>query len=489
MIETTAIFFAVVAISFFVSFLEDDGLKNSAGFVGFIVLSVLQKATTGLPVLAMMAVIYLFHEASKSSSVRNVFSVKNFFAASFMFGVPLVVGAAWTVYTDLVKAENEFGVQLTSGALSKWNWGTVAQRMSAELYGTVLWGRIFKENLSGVLGVAVILSGLAFASERKIKIILIVSFLLGVLPVFIFSNLHIVHSYYQSANAMFFIFALAVSLVAVFDGLRSKGVLLIFSIALVVSNYIAFAGGYFKVLQEVYTVENSREIKVSEILKRSMGHDQAFVAYGNDWSSSFAYLSERKSFTVPGWFEGYSKVLLSPEKYLGGYSLGAVVLCPVTYGPTVRQLIEWSKIDREWKVVEVSGCYISLPEGQALNLGGNVEVASCQGSLDYVGTVGEDTPRAVKVMGWTTISAEENLVPERVYVTLTDAAGVTSYEAVQYPRPDVSKFFGRPELGNSGFGRILDTSSLAGEYVVSIARLYDGRVESCQFREKLRVNN
>lgn len=489
MIETAALLFAVVAIRFFVDFLNGGGLKEAVGFVFFIVFSILQKATTGLPVLAVMAVVYFFYEINKNLSLIKCFSVRNFLVALFLFGVPLAVGASWTIYTDLLKAENEFGLQITSSALSRWNWGTISQRLSMELYGTVLWGRIFKENLSGVLGLAIIMAGVFFAAKKQTKIVIIISVLLGILPLLFFSNLHIVHDYYQSANVIFLIFALAVSLVDAFDEVDSKGGVLILAVVMVVNNYISFAGGYFKAVREVYTVENTKDLAVSFVLKKNMQDDEAFVAYGNDWNSSFAYFSERKSFTVPVWFKDYDEVLLSPEKYLGGYSLGGVVLCPVNNGPTVRQLVEWSSA-RGWKISEVTGCYISLPEKRALSSGAGIKVASCQGSLEYVGKVGGSIPNAAMVTGWTTISAETDLVPERVYVTLTDGAGVMTYhEAVQYPRPDVNKAFSRPDLGDSGFGRIFDTSSLAGGYGVGIARAHEGKLELCQFKEKLQVNN
>jgi hypothetical protein len=50
------------------------------------------------------------------------------------------------------------------------------------------------------------------------------------------------------------------------------------------------------------------------------------LVYGYDWSSEIAYYSERKAITVPEWGDP-SDVLRNIEKFTGGKSLGAIVVC------------------------------------------------------------------------------------------------------------------------------------------------------------------
>ena len=61
MIETTAVFFSVAAIKYFIDLvLVEKPLKSALLFLVFISLSILQKATTGLPVLALLSFVYLY---------------------------------------------------------------------------------------------------------------------------------------------------------------------------------------------------------------------------------------------------------------------------------------------------------------------------------------------------------------------------------------------------------------------------------------------
>ena len=60
MIETTAVFCSVAGISYFIEVLNGNrSWKTVTLFVLVMTLSILQKATTGLPVLAVMGFIYL----------------------------------------------------------------------------------------------------------------------------------------------------------------------------------------------------------------------------------------------------------------------------------------------------------------------------------------------------------------------------------------------------------------------------------------------
>ena len=91
----------------------------------FIVSSILQKATTGLPVLAILSLVYFylsFKEISLSTIGKNystsIFMLKKITMALIYFGIPLLIGIIWTLYTDHVKELNGLGSNLTSSALS-----------------------------------------------------------------------------------------------------------------------------------------------------------------------------------------------------------------------------------------------------------------------------------------------------------------------------------------------------------------------------------
>ncbi|MGY3642444.1 MULTISPECIES: phospholipid carrier-dependent glycosyltransferase [Pseudomonas] len=488
MIETMALFFAVLAIKYFLDFLNAKGKWAAAGFFVCISLAILQKATTGLPVLAVLAFVFLFYEIDRNKSIIGAISVKNIIWAVTLFALPIVIGYGWTFYTDIIKSKNEFGMSITSQSLSAWNWGTLTQRLSMPLYSDVIWSRIIKGNLSGIFGIAIILGALLLSKSNKLKFIIVAACALGILPLFIFTNLHLVHTYYQSANVIFLIFALAVAVAEGLEGARRTVISAIVFLALVLNNYGAFANDYFNKVHEDLNIGNSRDLMLGEALKRNMSHDEGLVVYGNDWSSSIAYYAEHKSFTVPDRFRNLNKVINTPEAYLGGLPLGAISSCPEAPVPTVRQLVDWKHNGTQWKAAEVWNCIVAFPE-KTIGLDLPKVKTDCQGNLDYVGDTTSKTPDTVQFKGWTTIDGSQNTIPSQVYITLTDANGaVKYYNAVQSYYYGVGDLFNRRDIVNAGFGRIIDTSTLSGKYTVGVERVVDQQMQVCQFSKELQVN-
>ena len=170
MIETAALFFSIAAIKYFVDIIQaKNSFKNQLFFVVFITLSILQKITTGLPVLALLCLVYFFLVLKRTNSLKNTFFDKKAILGLIYFGIPLAIGIGWSLYTDQVKTLNGLGVSLTSSALSEWNWGTLRQRFSFYFYVDLIWRRVFEQNLSGALGVAILMNALFFNANNSIK--------------------------------------------------------------------------------------------------------------------------------------------------------------------------------------------------------------------------------------------------------------------------------------------------------------------------------
>lgn len=497
MIETTAVFFSIAAIKYFIDIAQKRSLlKNTSLFLIFIILSILQKATTGLPVLVILGFVYLFLCIKELSSNQkgektstNVFLTKKIMLALLYFGLPLAIGVIWTLYTDHIKMLNGLGVNLTSSALTKWNWGSFSQRLSSDLYSGVLWGRMFVRNLSGPLGVIILMFALLSNAKNSIKLVIIISILMGLLPLFLFTNLHIVHSYYQTGNLIFLIYAIAVCVGHVLNNSFDKKIILVvLTMIMVISNYFWFVTEYLNIVKTDFNKVNARDYEVSEILKREIPEGKSFIAFGNDWSSSFAYLSERKSFTVPGFFKEYEKISLSPEYFVDEVHLGSVVVCSSVGYPSIIDLSRWASKNRNWKIGEVHGCYIAVPETKLLDKSLKSS-AECQGGIEFADYLPGRNQSIIAVSGWTTISGQNGFMPEKVYVTLTKLNDKPIFfEALQINRPDVNAHFGQPNVWDAGFTRIINTNSLSGEFAIGVARLNQGRLEGCQFQKKVLIN-
>ena len=364
LIETAALFFSITAIKYFIDILvREASFWRSLLFLLFISLSILQKATTGLPVLGILGVIYLIWNIRKANSIEELLSFRPIGLGIMYFGVPLGLGMLWVSYTDQIKALNGLGVSLTSAALTRWNWGDLSQRFSHDLFHDVIWERIFQQNLSGLLGVGLLAVALASATKTSVKLVILTSMVFGLLPLFLFTNLHLIHSYYQVAVVIFLVHALSVAVVQIVENHSYGAVgLVVLCAALAGTNYWWFRHEFMNIVAAQYSSLNSRDYAVAEVLKSEVPQGKVFVAFGNDWDPSLTYLSERKSFTVPLFFKAYELIARNPESFVPEGDLGAVVLCPVAK-PTMADLERWAG-DRHWKIREVSGCHIALPEKQ-----------------------------------------------------------------------------------------------------------------------------
>ena len=487
MIETAALFFSVLAISAFVAFTVGRSPRQLILFVVFVTLSILQKATTGLPVLAVLAVVALFTESAHAGGLFRAARPANLIRWFLVFAIPIGVGYAWTTYTDVLKVHNELGSYLTSTRLVGWTWGTLAQRMSRQLYEGVIWSRVVAPNLAGVFGLALVAYGLIHGPRTRW--VVLTACALGLLPLFLFTNVHLIHAYYQSANVFFLIFALAVSLATLGANPSSRGLAVVLFAALIVHNHLAYRQDYRRLLTMPITLATSHELLVADTVKNNTPANSAFIAYGNDWSSSLAYYAQRKSFTVPNWFKNREAVIANPQAFLGDAPLGAVVLCPkFADRPTVSELLGSSPDGKPWKATEIAGCYVTIPEKEALVPPASPSEATCEGSIDLVTAPIAQADGAIDVKGWTVVSGAPEGVGGAVYLVLTDANGAARYyDTVRYARPDVNAALGNPALGAIGFGRLIDTKGLAGDYTVGVVRMNGGQAQACQFRTSVHL--
>ena len=353
MIETAALFFCVVAIRWFVDLLlRIDERRAMVLFTLFMSIGILQKGTTGAPVLLVLAAVFVV-DRMRAPRLRELA------VAAGCFGIPLAVGIAWAAYTDRVKLLNPFAATaLTTTALRGWNFGTVAQRLSPDLFRDVVWKEILAKNCGGIAGIALLVAGLFVRSRARP--IVVASLALGIVPLFVFTNLHIEHSYYQAANVVFFLFAIAVVLgCALPERIASTWLPSAMTVALVAGNVAGFVSEYGDWVSHEFTVANSKELALASIIRNGVPPDHTFVAFDLEWTSSLAYLSQRKGFMVADVFKDYDAMRRDPSKFVDAARLGAVVACP-TERARLDEFVAWADV-RGWTVTAVADCRIALP--------------------------------------------------------------------------------------------------------------------------------
>ena len=277
MIETAALLLAILAIKFFLDFLLGGrSLRHLLLFSAFMTLCMLQKITTGLPVLMVLGAVLAIAEVANFRSAGAA-GLRRYAVIAIWFLLPLAAGVAWTQYADSVKLANPLGAALVSGRLAAWNWGTLSQRLSSAFWFDLIALRLLTGTMGLILGPAILLWCFASKSSRRINYIIASALSLGLLPLFLFANLHIVHSYYQVSNAIFLIYALAAAIGAVLLPVAGKGPAILLFLAVMGANYSTLLLEFLPKMTETFD-STHKTVAVGEILKREVPPEGQFVA-------------------------------------------------------------------------------------------------------------------------------------------------------------------------------------------------------------------
>ncbi len=244
----------------------------------------------------------------------------------------VAVMTQWLTHADALKAQSPLGHEITSSALSAWNYGTLQQKLDPATW----WGTVFKKRFSGAVGsnwvfLVFLVVGLCARPIRAAVLVLLVAYLA---PVAVFTNLHIAHPYYQAATIVFA--TSIVGLVVWWSILRAQasgkttrpiwlvGFLCLLSLG-------TLGGSYFKRMKEAR--EPGQVAQIAAVVKAATPEDSVIVGFGQDWSSELPYLAGRRAVMVPDWAPTTALAsMAASDAALGGLPLGALVECPNAIG-------------------------------------------------------------------------------------------------------------------------------------------------------------
>jgi hypothetical protein len=311
-------------------------------FCVLLTLALLQKVTTGaVPVLAGLGAfgwraLADLRGGARLGSPRIRQPLGVLAAAALAFAI----GYAWVRYTDAVKAHNDFGRFLTSAALPGWNYGTLDQRLSKAFLVDVLVKRILVPSSGWCVAVLPLVSLFFVGAARPVKSAAALGLVLFLLPMAIFTNLHFVHDYYQVANLVFLMAALAVAVHAWCGLLPGRFSLLgpVLMAALLAANLHFFKTMYYPMKSWRITAESNRTLKLAAFLKSNTPVDRPILVFGYDWSSEVPYYAERKGLAVPPWTKLEMETVRDPERFLPAPP-AAIVSCPAANAEELRAAI------------------------------------------------------------------------------------------------------------------------------------------------------
>jgi hypothetical protein len=152
------------------------------------------------------------------------------------------------------------------------------------------------------------------------------------IPWLVFTNLHIVHNYYQFSNAIFLVAALTVVL--------SEATLRLPRAAALITLYGAAIGclGASRLYLEMERLDLTKfpAYGTAMFLKEVIPDDEIIVVMGCDWSSEVAFYAEKRAIYVPNWcpYDVVEKFVADPSYLSGGKTIGAMVIVnPGDYPP------------------------------------------------------------------------------------------------------------------------------------------------------------
>ncbi len=325
MIESMAVFLSLL----YVAFLQRYLLTGNAGLLVLsavtAALAAAVKITTFLGFALAAGCLIAWHAKREGAWRRPSVLVRRHLPAMLTLVIAFIALKAWTDFADSLKVLNPWGALLTSDALKGWNFGTWAQRWSSDLWRGAILGRAIPD-IAGSSAVAASVVVAAFAVSRRRWIAAAVAGLLFLLPFLVFTNLHIVHNYYQVGNSLFLIALLALLLGDLWrNGPRWLSLALLLILAGTQLTH------YFKQFHPLVVTPPDwyRTINVANYVRSTTPPDTAIVVFGFESSPELAFYAKRKSLNVATWTpeDLFRSVIQAPALWVAPVPLSAVIDC------------------------------------------------------------------------------------------------------------------------------------------------------------------
>lgn len=352
MIESTALFFSLMYVEQMVRLTLGEWpwrYRYMMGSAAFGILGGLVKVTTFAPyfVLGVGVAVWQAWKFHRSGTVRP----QRIAIAAFLSGLlPVAFTDLWTKFADSVKAQNPFGVMMTSKALWSWNFGTIAQRFHLSSY-RALESRIDLQ--IGYHAAAVLILGLyvgmlvviydarPFRRWHRMAAICVV---LYVGTTMLFFNLHLVHDYYPYSTALFLVIALGALIAPTIDLPGGKAWV---GVALLLIEMASCAGSYWRNYYPIQSRNYPGRPDAAAVIDQTTSPESVILVTGLDWSPELPYQSQRRAIMDPNWpATSNMNALRHAVENEGRAQIAAVVACDTRRNSDrVKELLEIIEMD------------------------------------------------------------------------------------------------------------------------------------------------
>jgi len=191
--------------------------------------------------------------------------------------------------------------------------------------------RTFTDTL-GIVGVpiviasAVLLITYRIIDDRQVRNVIAGALGAFLLPYVIFTNVQILHAYYETENAIFLICALAALIAWLFSTEHRQAALNLLAIT-IASQLVWFGTLYLGDIREPF---DRPLIAIAKAINTKTDPDSVVVIYGQNWSSVIPYYAQRRALMEPSDSVPYQDTLERARRMLapvGGLPVEAVVRC------------------------------------------------------------------------------------------------------------------------------------------------------------------
>lgn len=325
MIETCAVFFGVAFVALALKCWEKPSALAVAGLLVAGLLAALVKITTffGFGFAAALLLAWRGVETWRGQGLQRALLLSLPAAASV--ALALLATVAWLRFGDAFKEQAVWGAALRSEGLNTWNFGTWQQKTDPAFWRGIVFGRASSEIL-GTAWLLPLLLALVAVAGRGLRWFAAGALLCYLVPMAVFTNLHQVHNYYQTANALFLVLVAACAVDAAWRRWGTPAG--IGALALVV---LAMLFGFRRDVAPLLdpTAIAWRTPTLASYARANTAPDEVILALGLEWSSEVPYYATRRAMLLVDWtpVESIRRMNADPRSYLGAYRLGMVIVC------------------------------------------------------------------------------------------------------------------------------------------------------------------
>jgi hypothetical protein len=233
--------------------------------------------------------------------------------------IPFLATFWWIHLADVIKALNPSGLQLVSGSMSSYHFGTWQTRLTGDAW-LAHW-RIISTNLTSAPGL-VIFAAVAALYGGKWKKWILAGVVLFLAAPATFPILYAWHEYYFVANGVFLMAAFGLALSASLESTAPRWL----AWGAILALHGVQLWSYFHVLYPTQRLPYEGGSGLTRLIRDVTDPNDVLIIAGNDWSSVIPFFSERRALMIRKYLDGNPEYLRTAFSNIRDESVPLLIL-------------------------------------------------------------------------------------------------------------------------------------------------------------------